>query len=170
MTIARSAIRAICRSTEREASSDISCNSLIRRPTSQQPRMLRGPLAARCPIRRPWRHLRRAAARRIPHQNDGPGRDRTYDLRIMRSRGPWVVGSIWLRELKNEQDSQRWDCGQEKPRLEARRDAPLLCRWRSSERYQLDETAREDVRRADPDNRPTMTTTTSNSFNAAQPS
>jgi hypothetical protein len=38
------------------------------------------------------------------------------------------------------------------PQLEARRDEPLLHRRRSSE-LQLDETAREDVRRADRDNR-----------------
>jgi hypothetical protein len=68
-----------------------------------------------------------------------------------------------MREFKNEQESQRWDCEQEEPQLEARRDEPLLRRWRS-ERYQLDETAREDVRRADRDNRTDDDATTSNSF------
>jgi hypothetical protein len=63
------------------------------------------------------------------------------------------VGERDIRELENEQDSQRWDCEQEEPQLEARRDEPLSHRRRPSERHQLDETAREDVRRADRDNR-----------------
>jgi hypothetical protein len=38
-----------------------------------------------------------------------------------------------IREMENQQDSQRWDGEQEEPQLEARRDEPLLDRRPSSE-------------------------------------
>ena len=68
--------------------------------------------------------------------------------------------------MENEQDSQRRDGEQEEPQLEARRHEPLR-RRPSSELYQLDETVREDVRRADRDNWTDDDRTTSNCFKAA---
>ena len=58
-----------------------------------------------------------------------------------------------IRKTKNEQNNERWDGEQEKPRLKARHDEPLPHRRPSAELHQLDDAAREDVGCADRDNR-----------------
>jgi hypothetical protein len=86
----------------------------------------------------------------IPGRQSGPEAERE---RFQEDDHADRVGERDVREMENDQDSQRWDSEQKEPRLEACRDEPLLHRRPPSERYQLDETAREDVRRADRDNR-----------------